>query len=552
VSDENIVALAEVQTRRRRTPPFYVSDSDLPNIRIEPGQLPRIVDEAEDALVSAANDLYRHGSRLVQVVHEALPVAGGGRAEISRLAEVTVPGLVERFTRAARFEKLDGRTENWRPSDCPKLVAEVYLARGHWRVPPLLGIVTAPTLRPDGTVLDAPGYDHATALLFDPAYLICPPLPAEPTREDAEVALAVLEALIASFPFETNADRAVALSAIITAVIRRALPTAPLHAFTAPVAGSGKSLLVDIAAIIATGRPAAVTSTGRDRFGDAELEKRLTASMLGGDAVISIDNLEAPLGGELLCQLLTQRIVKLRPLGRSVNVEVPNTTAFFATGNNLEIVGDLTRRVLVGALDPRCERPELREFPRDPLEEAERDRPRLVAAALTVVRAFLAAGSPRQEPPLGSYKEWSGLVRDPLIWLSEADPVDTMERVRRGDPRLAALTNVAAEWWRVIGCRRVLAREVIAEALKIRNSYGSEGEAEPWINPGLRDALVTVARGNGREEISPDRIGRWLARNEGRVVSGEDGRAYRFERDGEHANASYWRLSEVAVRDTPF
>jgi hypothetical protein len=542
VSDENIVALAEAQTRVRRPPPFYASDLDLPSIRIEPGQLPRTVDEAEDALVRAANDLYRHGSRLVQVVRDVIPVAGGGRAEISRLAEVTVAGLIERFTRAAHFEKRDGRGEDWRPSDCPKMVAEVYLARGQWRFPPLLGIVTAPTLRPDGTVLDKPGYDPATALLFDPAQLICPPLPSEPTREDAEVALDVLQGLIAGFPFETDADRSVALSAIITAVIRRALPTAPLHAFTAPVAGSGKSLLVDIAAMIATGRPAAVTSTGRDRFGDAELEKRLTASMLAADAVISIDNLEAPLGGELLCQLLTQRIVKLRPLGRSINVEVPNTTAFFATGNNLEIVGDLTRRVLVGTLDPNCERPELREFARDPLEEAERDRGRFVAAALTVVRAFIAAGSPR-EPPLGSYREWSALVRDPLIWLCEADPVDTMERVRRGDPRLAALKSVIDEWRRVIGDRRVLVREAIAEALK------TDGQFESWINPGLREALITVARGSGREDISPDRLGRWLAKNKGRIVTGDDDRVYRFERDGEHANASYWRLSGVVPPD---
>src|SRR5262245_63978059 len=99
---------------------------------------------------------------------------------------------------------------------------------------------------------------------------------------------------MSDFPFIAPADRSVALSAMLTALDRRSLPTAPLHAFTSPAAGTGKSLLVDIFAMLATGRLMPVISQGRT---EEELEKRLGAAMLAGHAAISIDNCGHPLAG---------------------------------------------------------------------------------------------------------------------------------------------------------------------------------------------------------------------------------------------------------------
>ena len=52
-----IVALAEVQSKRsrRRVPPGSAK-SDRPLVRLEPGALPRAVEEAEAALVAAPSD----------------------------------------------------------------------------------------------------------------------------------------------------------------------------------------------------------------------------------------------------------------------------------------------------------------------------------------------------------------------------------------------------------------------------------------------------------------------------------------------------------------
>jgi hypothetical protein len=515
-------------------------------VRILPGEIHKAVTEAEAALVATQPGLYCHGSRIVRVVWEKIRVSNNSEGHTLRFSEINHAYMLGLLSSIVRFERWDARAGCFSACDCPKLVSENYLSRdGLWRLPTILGVVTCPTLRPDGTVIEKTGYDERTGILFDARGAVYPAIPLEPTREQALEAIGLLDKLIDTFPFVSKVGRAVALSGILTSVIRRSLPVAPLHAFSSPEAGTGKSMLVDLASIIATGERAAVTSTGRDKFGDAEMEKRLTASMLAGDTVLAIDNLEHPLGGAFLCQLLTQHKVKLRPLGRSVNVEVPNTTMFFATGNNLVINGDATRRAMVAGLDAGVERPELREFHSHPLELARSDRGRYVAASLTVIRAFLAAGSPRQSVALGSYEEWTSMVRDPLIWLGYSDPVESMEETRRNDPRRSALTQIIAAWIETVGVdKRVMVRELISLAGKL-DPGGEHGEDEGFAHPNLREAMLTVARGE-RGEINTNRFAEWLKRNHGRVHLDEtSGASYRIVQDGAHSAVAFWRLEKV-------
>src|SRR4051794_18002718 len=220
-----------------------------------------------------------------------------------------------------------------------------------------------------------------------------------------------------------------------------------MHGFDAPVAGSGKSLLVDTASMIATGHEAVVMSAGKS---EEEFEKRLGAALLAGDQLINFDNNETALKGVLLCQCLTQRRVKVRILGKSEQPTLPCDATFSANGNNLILAGDVTRRAIVSRLDPKVERPEEREFTENPIEMIKRDRTTFVRAALTILRAYITAGKPKQErKPLGSYEEWSRLVRDALIWLGQPDPVATMEKVRNEDPKLQTLGEVLNQWFAV-------------------------------------------------------------------------------------------------------
>src|SRR5207248_1842816 len=153
------------------------------------------------------------------------------------------------------------------------------------------------------------------------------------------------------------------------------------------------------------------------------------------------------IGGELLCQVVTEPLVSIRIMGTLFRLVAPNVTTWFATGNNLKFVGDMVRRGLLCRLDPKCERPELREFDTpDPCLIALRERPALVVAALTIAHAFAVAGFPRSFSPLGSFEDWSKWVRDLLIWLGRADPVEAMDEVRRDDPKLMALVAVLEQW----------------------------------------------------------------------------------------------------------
>lgn len=534
----NVLSLANARAGRRASGGRTDGTDARPVVRVVAGELGRVIDEAEAVLATADANLYQFGGSLVQVAPGRIRVSGGRHETSLRLSPIGVAGLVDRFGRAVDFQKWSKTEKDWMPCDCPKQVAESYLARDCWAVRPLLGIVTAPTVRADGSVLDAPGYDPATGLVYDPQGVAFPPIPVAPTRDDALAALSLLRRLLRHFKFVSPADRSVALSGIVTSVVRTAMPVAPMHAFDAPTAGSGKSYLVDVAAVIATGHRAAVIATGSDKYGDNEIEKRLSAAVLGGDGIVSLDNVEEPLGGQLLCQLMTQHTVKIRPFGKLVNVVVPSVGMYFANGNNFSVLGDMTRRTLAARIDPQTERPELEEYLFNPVELARRARPLLVRAAVTVVVAHRLARPRPQRPPLGSYDEWSRLVRDALVWLGEADPTDVMERMRSLDPKLGGLTATMTAWDTAFGCVEVRTREVIeaADAVAERDEHG---RIVRYADPDLRDAVVSVASGRGG--LSPDRLGWWLRKNLGRTVT-VDGRQLRFVQSERTTQGAVWCL----------
>ena len=217
------------------TDPRFLVSAAKPLIRFVAGNMPEVVDQAEDALVQADAGLYQRGTFLVRPGVVRVSVPRRGDVVVPRIFEVSDRTLVEEMTRAADWEKFDARGDKWVRIDAPLAVAATYLQRtGHWRLPVLTALVNAPTLRPDGSILCEPGYDRATGLLLDTHGVVFPRIPDKPDWEEARAALSVLLQLIETFPFVGEADRAVALSAILTACVRCSLGTAPLHAFTAP------------------------------------------------------------------------------------------------------------------------------------------------------------------------------------------------------------------------------------------------------------------------------------------------------------------------------
>lgn len=503
------------------TNPEFLAGSNAsprPVIHFVAGEIPQVVDQAEAALISADLGLFQRGSYIVRPGRVLVTVASGREVQAQRAIEVGEHALAEVMTAAADWKRFDGRKGDWVPIDVPSKIARTYKERvGRWKLPVLTGIITAPTLRPDGSLIATPGYDVASGLLLDPCGVAFPAIPARPSRDDAAEALGILLKLVETFPFVSEADRSVALSAILTACIRRSLPTAPLHGFTAPAAGSGKSMLVDLTSLIATGREAGVIAQGKR---EEEFEKRLGALLLAGEQVIAIDNCEQPLGGEFLCQMLTQQIVRARILGRSEAPELPSNAFVTATGNNLALMGDMTRRGILCRLDAKHERPELRRFDVDPATEIKDNRGRYIAAALTILRAYHVVGRPKQAEPLGSFEEWSNWVRGALLWLGQADPIETMEDARCNDPQLETLTAVLTQWAEVIGSQRISSREIIERATAQRTpaaSFAPIGRLE-FVSPDFREALLGVAGDGG--VVNGRRLSKWISVHEGRIARG--------------------------------
>jgi hypothetical protein len=527
------------------TDPQFLTDvmCARPTIRIVAGEIAAAVGAAERALIVAGLDIYQRGTFVVRPGLVPISIKNGRSINAQRILEVGDHALVEAMTVAADWEKYDGRHRQWVKTDAPQKVAVTYKERvGHWRLPVLAGIINGPTLRADGTVLAAPGYDPSTGLLLDTLGVAFPQIPDQPTHADAVRAIAVLTSLVDTFPFVDGPSKSVALSAILTATIRRSIRTAPMHAYTAPTAGSGKSKLVDLASLICAGREAGVISQGKT---EEELEKRLGALLLAGDQVIAIDNCEAPLGGEFLCTMLTQVVVRPRILGRSEAPEVPSNAMVTATGNNLALIGDVTRRAVLCRLDPHDERPELRKFDRDPIATVKADRGRFLVAALTVLRAYHVAGRPNCPDPLGSFEEWSDWVRGALIWIGQADPVETIEEARELDPKLDALVAVQSQWSTIVGDRPVSVRDLIDAATLQHTGVCMPRPAFPrqeFVNPDFREALLAVAGDGG--VINSRRLGKWLAANKGRITRG-----LRIVRIGLSAGIMQWKLDAKSEAD---
>jgi hypothetical protein len=390
------------------------------------------------------------------------------------------------------------------PADVSTKLARVVLKNTTFR--PVLRVVRSPTLRHDGSVLEVPGYDPGSALVYTPGEAF-PQVPTNPTREDARRALERLQRPFRGFPFVSDVDRAVILAEVLTIITRHLYAKAPGFVHRAAEAGIGKTLAADVAAIIASGSPASnVASSILDDI--AELRKLLTTWTLRSVPVGLIDNI--PRGSVVdnseINRFVTAELYGDRLLGSNKELMAPVITTLVLTGNRLDARGDVTRRLLFADLDADMERPETREFEFDAVVEARGDCAELVIAVLTLLRAYIVAGLPTVAgcaEPFGSFEAWSKWVRQPLVWAGSADPVKALEKTRGSDEERGSLCSVLAELYAVFNVKPFRAKLVIKAAED---------------NPDLQTTLMSIVANKDRTAISPERLGRYLKNNAGRTV----------------------------------
>lgn len=470
-----------------------------------------VTDQAVQALAARAS-LYVRDCELVRILtHEGDEPTTDGITRPTALARIrpakgVLRDTLTRHIRFVRERQREGETyhqECHPPQWCIDSVAnrEVWPGIRHLR-----GIVTCPVMRADGSILRQPGYDPASGLYLDyrgPEIM----LPDNPTREDARKAAALLLELIEEFPFASDMARARWLACVLSPFARNAYqgPT-PMFLIDANTRGSGKTLLATLAGMIFTGDSPSSMSCPSE---DDEFSKRITAIAKSGDPLILIDNVAGTLGCQSLDSALTSTRWKSRILHTSDVREYPLYTIWMATGNNVTIGADTSRRTCHIRLESRVEKPEERSGYRYPrlLDHVRSHLHRYRAAVLTILSAYVRAGRPSMNlRHWGSFEGWSDLVRGAVVFAGLPDPGESRSMLAdRSDTQANALRALIHHWPNIEpGRRELTAAEILERA-----------QQSP-----LRDIIIEFCECSANELPSSTSLGKRLSKSYGTVVDG--------------------------------
>jgi hypothetical protein len=463
-----------------------------------------LVGDAAIAALAKDGGIYQRGGLLVRIVRDSSPAARGIRHPLApRIEPLPPPLLRERLAANALWQTLRRKKngdEEPVPARPPGWCTAAVHARGNWPgVRHLEAVVDTPVLRPNGTILCTPGYDAETGLLFE-ADRTFPSFPDKPTQEDALAARDLLLEVVHDFPFQLPAHRSAWLASVLTPLARYAFAgPAPLFLADANVPAAGKGLLLDCTARILTGERFTIATYTSD---EDELRKRITSLCLAGARMVLFDNLEGRFGNATLDAALTATAWEDRVLGINRMTRSPLLMTWYATGNNVAVHKDTSRRCCCARLESELERPEERSDFRHPdlLAWVGQNRDQLLAAALTILRAYFVAGKPDQKlKPWGSFEGWSAVVRAAIQWVGMPDPGETrMLLQQQADVGAAGMAALVGYWQQLDPERKGLTTAEVIARLYAKDPPANTPAFYGDMRATLEDMLGKVdARGLG-------------------------------------------------------
>lgn len=439
---------------------------------------------------------------------------------------------------AFQFQAFDSRAGKWLIKDCPdKLVARLMAARGTWGLPKVGAVVAFPVMRPDGSVIEKPGFDESTGLLYlDMAAEKTPMRPL--TRQALSETLIRIWHPFKLFPFDGAISRGVFMAALLTTVCRPALATAPAFLVRASTPGTGKTLLSECLMLLVG---ASLSALPLPEGNQDEIEKRLFAKLLTGCPGLILDNLVGVINSAAMCAFLTSPEPEGRILGQSETRSVVNRSLWLLNGNNVTAGGDMFRRILPITLDANCESPETRRFTFNPKtvirERLDAYRADLLSVLLTYQReggVTLAAGS------FGSFEDWERLVRQCVCWLIRdrvapeemSDPLEAMTLNKAEDPQRQQHAAVLEAWFGLYADKPVQVRDIVKLV---------EAGVRDTTQPAVRAFVELVS------EIKPliggfnsQHLSGWLRKHKGRVLGG-----YRLDAGDQSLREPGWLVTQA-------
>lgn len=488
-----------------------------PLLRADNGDLADLAARAR-AILAGSNQppwLFRMGAMPAWVARD-----DDGRAMATHLTE-------ERL-KLALAQLIDwrkqSRTGDLVPAYPPAQLVKALLATPNPDLPVLAGIVASPVFGRSGELVTERGYHPASRLLHEPpGGFEIPPVPERPTQADVAAARTLLlDDMLGDFPFTSEAERAHALALLLLPFVRPMIdgPT-PLHLIEKPSPGTGATLMVDAIAIVSTGHPVSIMTEGSD---EEEWRKRLTAKLREAPLMAVIDNLRRPLDAAPVAAALTAPYWEDRILGRSDMTRMPVRCAWVATGNNPRLSNEIARRAVRIRLDAHVDQPWRRGGFRHPdlLTWVRANRGALVAACLTLGRAWVVAGKPRyRTTTLGSFESWAETMGGILDvagvpgFLANVD-----ELYEASDAEGIMWRSFVGAWWDRHGTAQVVTADLFQIA----------GLCEP-----------PLPLGDGSERSQRIRLGKSLGHMRDRVFA-LDGLRVRIRAAGISHQAQRWQL----------
>jgi hypothetical protein len=257
--------------------------------------------------------------------------------------------------------------------------------------------------------------------------------------------------------------------------------------------------------------------------------------------VLFFDNVSegAVIGGAPLDKVLTcDGMNSFRVLGQSTLKRLPwNATVAF-TANRARVGGDSDRRAAVSQLI-RPDVPRECYAHEDLLSYVREERPRLLAAAFTLVRAWIEAGKPRESVRrLDSFEQWGWTVASMIRWAGGGDVRELVRDVEGTDTdggEFALLSGLHE--WLTARCQRSTTAKAVVDDVFAPGRQEQFGE--------LREAIESLAI-EGKGERQTLNVKRLAKRLQG-MANLRQGN-YRLKRAGQDRNSvTLWTVERIGA-----
>jgi hypothetical protein len=509
----------------------------LPVITLGDGQLRDVANEVIEAVCAAGKTeplLYVRGDRLARIIMDSEGCLKPGFVGTEAIPEI--------MSRAADFIRI--RNNNVSVGVFPpESLAKAIVNRGRWPFPKLRGIVEIPVLRKDGTILNSPGYDPASELYYYP----CRPIPKihdTPRKEDAESAAGFLLDILSDFPFQDEASRDNALGLLLTIAVKELVGIAPIALIDAPTRGTGKTRLAQLASIVSSGRELPLSPEVRD---DEEWRKKITSLLIADCPVVIIDNVERTLCSGQLAAVLTTSEWTDRILGKSEVLHLHSRSVWIATGNNIRLGGDIARRAYWIRLNANLPRPWLRDsrdFKRELPAWAIQHRTEMIAALLTMARAWFLDGKPVWSGrPLGSYETWSRTIGGILEYCGVKKFLMNLEELYdQTDDEQSEWNAFMSTILETFGTGTAFSTKTLVERILGENASFYEHEGYNVLKVALPESLSDI-----KDRGFSKRLGLAMKKRKGQIFEAENGLVKLKEAlPDRHQKQSRWQLVNIS------